>query len=200
MRFVRVVCLGFAVVVVLAACAAAGVPVTSNPDTKVQEAIVLVDQQGRPFPAEKLIVEAIQEYKTAGDESGLADAYRAYGLFFRSRTLANASYAAHYREKGFLDKDASYDTRYDRSLYYFTMARKLYGAAGKDDLLSNVEFHIGDVNVLKGDTAAACSAYEDALNTQALFRRKNPMASVDTGTHESFDAAVHASMLHAGCK
>ena len=63
------------VVLILSGCAAAGVPYTSDPAAKLADAAQLFDIQGRPLPAEKLIVEALDQYKDTNNQLGLAEAY-----------------------------------------------------------------------------------------------------------------------------
>jgi hypothetical protein len=189
-----------AVPILLSACAAVGVVATSDPAAKLRDAMALFDDAGRPLPAEQLIVDALEQYKASNNAAGLAEAYRVYGLFFRSRSMKHPSYAAHYREKGFLDKTATYDARYDRSLYYLGMAEDIYRKIGGKDMLSNVYFHMGNVNVLKGDSTVACRYYDESLSAQAEFRAAHPDTSVvlPRGTR-SFEEALAASKKYAGC-
>jgi hypothetical protein len=166
----------------------------------LRDAVALFDDTGRPLPAEQLISDALQEYKRLGDEAGIANAYRVYGLFLRSRSLQQPNYAAHYREKGFIDVGATYDTRYDRSLYYLGMAAEMYRRLDEKDLLSNVYFHMGDVNVLAGNSTAACRYYDESLSAQAEFRAAHPITSVDLPPgSRSFEEALAASKRYAKC-
>ena len=158
----------------------------------------LFDRQARPLPAEALIVEAVSRYQNVGDQRGLADAYRTYGLFFRSRTLALANYAAHYRAKGFLDQAATYDGRYVRALYYLHLAEGILVTIDAADLLSNVYFHIGDVSVLSGDNSAACHYYAMSAKSQGEFRVTHP-GRLSAGELANFDTAIASAQSHAGC-
>jgi hypothetical protein len=75
------------IVTALTACAAIGVPATSDPTQKLRDSEDLFGHQGRPLPAENLIVQAIAKFDATGDSNGLAEGYRTYGLFFRSTHL-----------------------------------------------------------------------------------------------------------------
>jgi hypothetical protein len=57
------------------------VPYTSDPERKLGWAKELYQNQNRPIPAERLIKEAIEIYQERGDQLGLAQAHRAYGVF-----------------------------------------------------------------------------------------------------------------------
>ena len=200
MRPIRNVLILAIAALALGACAAALVPATSDPAKKLGDAAILFDSQGRPLPAERLIVDAMNQYKAANNQLGLAESYRIYGLFFRSRILNQANYAAHYREKGFIDLVAAYDTRYDRSIYYLELAEHILKGADRLDLLSNVYFHLGDVSVLKGDKAGACKFYNQSIAAQAAFRENDPTASVDLPPDAaSFNDKLRASKNYAGC-
>jgi hypothetical protein len=185
--------------VLVMGCSAAGVFYSSDPATQLSNAAGLFDIQGRPLPAEQLIVDAIDTYRKSDDQAGLAEAYRVYGLFFRCRALAQPAYAAHYREKGFLDKSATYDTRYEVSLHYFGMAESIYKAKGQYDKLSNVYFHMGDVRILQGNSSAACHYYDESLSAHAKFLEENPGSTVDPGSKKSFEQTLAGAKKYAGC-
>jgi hypothetical protein len=185
----------------LLGCSVAGVIATHDPDRKLHDAMELFDHQGRPLPAEPLIVEAIDQYKASSDSIGLANAYRVHGLFFRSRILGQPNYAARYETEGFLDHSATYATRYERSMDYLRMAAELLKDSDRADLLSNVYFHLGDVSLLRADRESACSYFDQSLAAQAQFRASNPDTSVElpAGSH-SFEEALHNKKRYAGCE
>lgn len=164
------------VVVALAACAAVGVPYTNDPASKLNQATALFDGEGRPFPAERLIVDAIGDYERASDKVGLANAYRVYGLFFRSRVLGREPYASHYRDNGFLDKEARFDQRYERAMHYLALSEGLYRNIDKKDMLSNIYYHMGDASILQGNQISACQYYDRSVEVQAAFRAESPTA------------------------
>src|SRR5882762_2106172 len=86
----------------ITASANAGVFSNTDPAQKLRDATDLFDFKGRPLPAEHQIVDAIAQYRASNNSLGLAEGYRVYALFLRSRTLAKPSYQKYYREKGFL--------------------------------------------------------------------------------------------------
>jgi hypothetical protein len=180
---------------------AVGLLPTKSPAKKLANAVQLFDFQNRPLPAEQMILDAAAQYRESGDSIGLADAYRVYALFFRSRSLNQPNYAEHFRKKGFLDLEATYDRRYDRSLHYLALAEAIYSANAKHDLLSNVYFHMGDVSVLKGDLKEACQYYDQSISAQSTFHAEHPetLTELPKGA-KSFDDALRASKQYAGCK
>ncbi len=97
---------------------------TSDPAKKLSNTYMLFDKQKRPIPAEKLIRESITIYKNKNNQLSLAEAYRAYGFFFRSNAVKK--WHAHYKEKGFYDSDATYEKRYEKSIEYFSKAENIY--------------------------------------------------------------------------
>jgi hypothetical protein len=98
--------LAAAVFSLLAGCAAMGVVATDDPAGKLRDATALFGGYARPLPAERLIREAIDIYEKQNDSLGLAEAYRTYGLFFRSTSI-EGPWSKLYRERGFLDPSRS---------------------------------------------------------------------------------------------
>jgi hypothetical protein len=182
-----------------AACAAFGVPATSAPATKLRDATALFDQQDRPLPAERMIREAMDLYQAAGDEVGVAEACRTYGFFFRSPSVA-AKWSNHYRENGFFDRSATFDTRYARSVEYFERARRIYAARQQFDALKNVDLSVGFTLELMGDRQAACQAFDRSRQDNAEWARHNPGAKIELPrgfrTYEEF-LATHKQRV--GC-
>jgi tetratricopeptide (TPR) repeat protein len=159
----------------LAGCAGFGVFVQSDPAAKLSDAEHLLYKQRRPIIAERLIREAIDIYQQNGDEIGLANAYRAYGFFFRAAVIEGQS-SNHYRKSGFLDKSASFETRYAKSLEYFGKAGKIFSAHQRFDALTNVTLYTGLTYVLEGDFTSACRAFDTSLENMRDNLAQNPTA------------------------
>src|SRR3989338_648543 len=94
-------------------CAAVGVPHTSNPDKKLRYAESLFNNEDRPLPAQDLIMEAIDKYKTNGDDVGLANAYRTYAFFLQSPAVGRWS------KMSFEDKTVTHENRFGKSVEYW---------------------------------------------------------------------------------
>jgi hypothetical protein len=125
----------------LTGCAAYGVPASSDPDQKLRDAYMLFDRKDRPLPAERLIREAITIYQEQNKEPALAEAYRAYGFFFRSQAVER--WHKHYESSGFLEPGATYENRHDKSIEYFSRAAGILEKYQKHDRLSNIYLNMG---------------------------------------------------------
>ena len=182
-----------------AGCAAIGVPATSDPAGKLRDATALFDRQDRPLPAERLIREALEIYQKNGDQLGVAEAYRTYGFFFRSGSVGG-KWSKFYRNNGFLERSATFDTRYTKSIEYFEMARAIFSAHQRFDALTNVDLNIGFTFELMGDRQAACQAFDRSRqdNTELLRRKPGTRIELPQGvaTYEQF-LAPHRQ--RAGC-
>ena len=158
------------------------------------------DYAGRPLPADKLIVEAIAQYRASDNQLGLAEGYRVYGLFFRSKAVSEPAYQKAYTERGFLDPSAAWENRYATSLEYFGKSAAILKSIDRLDLLSNVYFHMGDDYVLMHDVTNACAEFDQSLETHAEFMQRHPGTEVDLAKgYKSFDDAIGAAKRHVGC-
>jgi tetratricopeptide (TPR) repeat protein len=117
------------------------VPVSDDPITKLNWAEELYDKQDRPEEAERLIRESIAICKQTGDDLCLGDAYVSYGFFFRSPSLERKE--SWFREHGFLDRYATYDSRMFRSRDYFQHSVDYYLNTGRYDLVSRAWLNTG---------------------------------------------------------
>lgn len=148
----------------LSGCAGFGIAATSDPAAKLSDAGDLFDRQDRPLPAEQLIREAIVMYQEKNDQLGLADAYRTYGFFFRSPSI-EGKWSKHFRANGFLDKSATFETRFAKSIEYFEKARTILAEKEHFDALTNVDLNMGFTYVAMGNTQAACQAFDRSLES-----------------------------------
>ena|SRR2546422_6549307 len=161
----------------LVGCAGFGIVATPDPRIKLQDAWDLFDRQDRPLPAERLIRQAIDIYQENNDQLGLAEAYKYYGLFFQSRAI-EGKWNKFYRENGFLDKAATFDSRLAKSIEYLEMARKIFTEHNRFDALTNVTLNIGEAYFHMGDWQSACKAYDRSLENNRENLRRNPDAKV----------------------
>ena len=177
MSKIRLRDIGLLCVIFVAGCEAMFVPETNDPAQKLKWAQVLNEQQGRPLPAERLIEEAISTYNSDKDTTGLAEAYRSYGFFFRSATVS--SWEGYYREHRFRDADATFDTRFQKSIEYFQKAEDIYKSDQRADKLSNVHFNMGITYRLMGDKLSACAAFNESLEDNKVYVKAYPDATFD---------------------
>ena len=73
----------FALLLLLTSCASALVPEISDPNEKLKQSYELVAGK-RGIAADKVISQAMQMFQARGDKEGMARAYYAYALLYRS--------------------------------------------------------------------------------------------------------------------
>lgn len=184
-------------VFLLTGCAAVGVPATSDPGEKLKWADALMDVS-RPIPAERLIREAIEIYQTQGNQSGLAEAYRTYGVFFRDDVVTKWQY--HYQRAGFFDKAATYEFRYKKSIEYLVLADKIYAALDDLTARSNVHLNMGFTYRIAGDNSAACKAYSESLALHRAARQRDPGLVVQLpAKYKTYEEALEPYLKSATC-
>jgi tetratricopeptide (TPR) repeat protein len=185
--------------IVLPGCAGIAVIAISDPAAKLRDAEDLFARQDQPLIAERLIREAVESDQKRNDQLGLADAYRTYGFFFRSSAI-DGKWRNYYRENGFLDKSASFDARYEKSIEYLEKARTIFAEYKRFDALTNVNLNIGFIYEVMGYGAAACEAFDRSLenNRDNLRQISNAKIALPQGfaTYEEF-LAPHRE--RAGC-
>jgi len=183
----------------LSGCAAVGVPLTLNPASKLKSAEYLFDREDRPLPAERLIMEAIETYKARGDNAGLADAYRIYAHFLISRAVTN--WGKGYQNRGFIDKDVTFENRYRKALEYCKKAIALYEKESIYSWASNVYLLIGKMQVTYfNNNQMACENYTKAIESHMLDRKKYPNQTYfQQPGFESFEEYVNALKDDLGC-
>jgi tetratricopeptide (TPR) repeat protein len=175
MRLQILLCIGAAWV--LGGCAAMGVVASSDPKVKLSDASYLFDKIDRPSPAESLIREAIEICQSKSDEACLAEGYRTYGFFFRSASI-RGKWSNHFRKRGFLDKSATFDTRYAKSIEYFTKAREIYSHLESFGDLTNVDLNMGFTYELMGERGLACQSFDKAVEDNKETLRRDPSAKI----------------------
>ena len=159
---------------ILPACTAAMVPQTDDPKRKLGWASVLLDEQDRPIPSEKLIREAIEINQAQNDEVGLANAYRLYGFFFQSPAVAR--FSAYYKKNAFLDKTVAFDQRIDLSIAYSTKARNIFAKLDNPELLANVDLTLAYAYMAKEQRAIACKSFDSSLQNHERLEHAEPNA------------------------
>lgn len=188
MRYARALFATMLAAAMLSGCAATLTSAPGDPVKKIEEAYTLLDRQ-QPLPAEQLIRESIETYKREKDEVGLAEAYRAYGFFFRSSAVE--TWRQHYEVNGFRDKTATYKNRYDKSIENFEESARLLAKNSQYDKLTNVYANLGITNEFAGKNEKACEAYKASLEANRRFAKEKPGVTVSlpqgfAGTYEDY--------------
>lgn len=189
----------FVLISILSGCAGVGAITTSDPARKLHDATYFLDEEDRPLIAERLIRESIGIYKEKNDTLGLAEAYRVYGLFFRSPSVAGKS-STHYREYGFLDRSATFETRLDKAIEYLTKSREHYFEHERFDALTNVDLNIGLTYAAMHNLDAACKAFDQSVVDFRENIRKVPDARpVIPQGYSSYDEFATDLKKRQGC-
>jgi len=182
----------------LAGCTTMAGRSTKDPGEKLQRAAEDISTKYEPVEAERLIREAINAYGKKNDQLGLAEAYRQYGLFFRSNAVNTAE--DYYQENGFLDKTVRFSDRYEKAIDYFNLSKDLFSALSRYDALSGLYVSLAKTYDLTNRRDEACNAFYKSLESFALFKLNNP--EVDERRSEEitdYMDYVESMKQQAGC-
>lgn len=172
----RAVISAFSISCLLQACAGVGIVASSDPQVKLNDARHLFTFQDRPLPAERLIREAIEICEKNADQDCLAEAYLAYGYFFRSDAVQ--SWEKVYRRDGFLDRTVSFDDRFEKSKEYIEKAKPLIEKSKAYDVQTNAYLNFGAEYERQGKQSEACDMYAKSLVANKKNLETNPKANV----------------------
>ena len=196
-RFLRAPLFVFALLV--SGCSAAGVIVKFSPESKLRDAYDLFDYQARPLPAERFIREALETYEKRNDEIGVAEAYRAYGLFFRSPSIEK--WQKTYEKYGFEDKSATYATRFEKALGYFQKSEAIYKNHGRTDMLANLHYHMAAAYELLQKNSEACEHYRQGLIFIKQAQQEDPTKKYQMAKgYNSFDEFYGEQLKRLSCE
>lgn len=188
---------------VLVSCAGVGIIATSDPLAKLNDAEDLFDRQDRPLPAERLIREAMTIYQERGDPHGLGHAYREYGDFLRSPSIAKWEMV--FRRDGFRDPSVTFENRlakaseyYAKALDYYLRAEEQLRGSEKYDSLSNVYVNMAWSYFMLSDRVRACDFLDKSLEAYSENIRRNPSAKPYSSSG-TFPQSVESKKKYVGC-
>ena len=141
----------------LFSCAGVGFVATSNPDTKLAQSRVMMDQ-GRCGLAELTIGDAMQIFEKDSNQQGIADAYLHYGLLYK---YGDCRYGRSSEQYKAADPSASLD---EKSFSSFASALTIYEQLGNDLGAVNSLNGMAEVNAMRGNKSAACEEWRAALS------------------------------------
>ena len=188
------------VLIYVTACSAVGVPYTSDPYKKLQQATSLYQQYNRPLPAQRLIFEAMETFENNKDELGIAKSYRTYAFFLQSDAVGK--FEPLYRKQGFYDKSVSFDNRYIKAIEYFRKTVTIYKKHSLFDELSNIYMSMANnYAIAQNNNEKACHYLGLTLETHSLFMKNNPGASVvGHPDYSSFSEYINTLKKEYKCK
>ena len=188
----------FSISFLLQACAGVGIVASSDPQVKLHDARHLFTFQNRPLPAERLIREAIELCVKDADQACLAEAYLAYGYFFRSSAVE--SWEKVYRRDGFLEPTASFDNRLEKSKEYIDKSKPLIDHSEAYDLQTNAYLNFGHDLEHQGRNLEACEMYARSLVANQKNLETNPKANVVLPEgYSSYEEYLATHQERAGC-
>lgn len=178
--------------ILILGCAAAGVPYTSDPTEKLNNAYYLMNSEGRALPAEKLGLEALADFKAANDIYGEAEAEHFLGTFYKSRVYRSYS--------DFYIKHNEYDPTAQKSISHFDNAIQAFERDGDYWGVSKSTFAMGNAYATDNDYENACRKYQEALDIyksdkNIFMGRVHPHKT----SYESYEAMINA-FIKGKCK
>ena len=155
-------------ILVLSGCAGRS---TGDPALKLKWASEDFSSKDNPVEAEKLIRDAIDIYELKRNHLGLAEAYRQYGLFFRSNAVSK--FEEHYQRNGFLDEKVRFKDRYAKAIEYFNRAKDIYSDFGRYDDLSELYISLAKTYDITNRREEACEAFSKSIESFSRFKSVN---------------------------
>ena len=169
----------FTTAFLLSGCAAAGIFSTSDPNQKLKDAFNLLESRPIPraLPAEKLIKEAINDFKEQNDVYGLGVAQFMYGNFVQSKNFDWPQFRKQYPET---------ETREQRNAlattYYVEAANNFHLAAADPKLTHDTRtgYYWREylAHFYANNNAGACEALKNMQVENDAYTKKNPDAKV----------------------
>lgn len=167
------------ILLALFGCAGVGIIQSSDPDRKLNDAADLWQRQDRPFPAERLIREAIVIYKERNDFHGLGNAHREYGDMLRSNAVVR--HWGNYQDIN--NNEIAFENRTAKAAEYYLTAMEYYPKAEQQrldakqyDKLTNVYYNMAWTSYKLNQDAKACHYFGKVLDAYFENMRQHPDA------------------------
>ena len=168
---------------ILSGCAAALVPYTSDPNTKLKNSYALLST-GRALPAEKFAKEALETFESENDFEGMAEAHVFLGQFYKSQTYR--SY------ENFYKSNDSYDPSNGKSIHHSQLAVDLYHQIKNYTQQAKAKSVLATA-YLTEDRNRACSLFDESLETYEIGKVETPLESFEYNTYYgSFNGLIEA--------
>ena len=140
----------------LVGCSGVGHVATSDPNRKIHQAYSLMSED-RLLLAEDMIRQALVSFEIAGDRSGMAEAYNAYGNLYKNDLYINGRWKTKFKELG------TYDGTYMKSIENFSKCQDLYKQIGDGSGEAKCLLGIGNAYSLRDEPEYACDYYKKSL-------------------------------------
>jgi tetratricopeptide (TPR) repeat protein len=183
----------------LVGCATLFRSAPEDPSAKLKEAAELFSSKDEPVRAEVLLHDVVAVCEKNQDDLGLAEAYRQFGLFYRSNTVNQ--FETYYLKQGFLDKTVKFSTRYEKSIEYFNKAKDLFAANKQYAVLSNLQISLAKTYDLMNQHENACTAFDQGLENHLAFKRSAAPDALELRAEEiaNYEEYIGIMKKQAGC-
>lgn len=183
----------------LVGCATLFRSTPEDPSGKLREAAELFSSKDEPMEAEKLLHDVVEVYEKNQDDLGLAEAYRQFGLFYRSNAVNK--FEKYYLKEGFLDKTVKFSTRYEKAIEYFNKAKDIFAANREYAVLSNLQLSIAKTYDLMNQHENACTAFDQGLENHLAFKKSAAPDVLELRAEEiaNYEQYIGTMKKQAGC-
>lgn len=168
--------IAFALLLPIFGCEGVGVVASSDPYVKLGQADYLLNHEGRVMQARRQLDEAIPLFAQKGDKAGLAKAYRLYGILARVGGTKDDPVILWVQRDAPLHPVAE---ELDNSDDYFNKALPLAKETGQLYLVANIEYLLGNNQVLRGKPLSSCPYYDMAITDFAAAKKAQPDAKFE---------------------
>lgn len=169
--------------IILSGCAAALVPYTSDPNTKLKNSYSLVSA-GRAIPAEKFAKEALETFESENNFEGMAEAHVFLGQFYRSQTYR--------RYSNFYKGIDSYDPTNGKSIHHSQLAVDIYSQIKNYTQKAKAKSVLATA-YLTEDRNKACVLFDESLDAYAKGKEETPLESFEYNNYYgSFNGLIEA--------
>jgi tetratricopeptide (TPR) repeat protein len=172
---------------------------SDDPSRKLREAVELFSSKDEPVQAEKLLHDVIVAYEKNQDDLGLAEAYRQFGLFYRSNAVSK--FEKYYRKEGFIDKSVKFSTRYEKAIEYFNKAKDIFATDKQFNVLSNLQLSIAKTYDLMDQHEAACKAIEQGMENHLAYKQAASPEDLELHAEEitNYEQYIGLMKKQTGC-
>jgi tetratricopeptide (TPR) repeat protein len=170
-----------------------------DPSVNLRKATELFSSKDEPVQAEKMLRDVIAAYEKNQDDLGLAEAYRQFGLFYRSNAVSK--FEKYYRKEGFIDKSVKFSTRYEKAIEYFNKAKDIFATDKQFNVLSNLQLSIAKTYDLMDQHEAACQAIEKGMENHLAYKQAASPEDLELHAEEITNYAQYIELMkkQTGC-
>jgi tetratricopeptide (TPR) repeat protein len=178
-------------------CSAAGVPYTSDPWKKLDNAYILAGS-GRFLPADNLSNEALETFQNSEDKAGQAEAYHYRGSLYKGKAYQKHKELLKRHNIPYDDDDPTYSA----SIAYYHKAIEIYYQMKDLTGVAKSKFEMGNAYGLAGNIEKQCSSFREGLQDYEAGRSLPTSQKINIlNPHfNDFEEMVRVFMQDHGCE